>query len=306
MSKTVAVILLNWNTPDYTSNCISSLLTHCSTSLFDIIVADNGSTDGSLSILQKKFPNLIYINNKENLGFAAGNNRALIYANEKQYTYSILLNTDTETDEDFITPLFEFMESNQAVAAVQPAIYWLNDPKKLWNGGSYFNEILGITYSKNKPVPKPEIKSVDWITGCCFMLRNNVLEHTGLLNEKFFLYYEDVELSMRIKKHGFDLKYYPFVKIFHEAGASGKKPSKENEGIVSPIIHYYNARNRIWNLRKNGNPIFIPVNFLYSLIYYGSILTYFIIRRRFKKASLMLKGISDGLFTPSKEIWSLN
>src|ERR1700743_3640000 len=105
MPKPVVLILLNWNTPKHTANCISSLKQYCDERHFDIIVADNGSTDDSLSLLRSQFPDLIYIENNENLGFAEGNNRGLVYSIENGYTYSLVINTDTLVDEDIVSRL---------------------------------------------------------------------------------------------------------------------------------------------------------------------------------------------------------
>ena len=105
MPKQVAIILLNWNTPAYTAACIQSLRQYCDEKLFDIIIADNGSTDDSVADLQTQFPDVIFIVNGENLGFAEGNNRALTYSIDKGYTYSLLINTDTLVDEDVVTAL---------------------------------------------------------------------------------------------------------------------------------------------------------------------------------------------------------
>ena len=121
MHKPVAVILLNWNTPDHTANCILSLQEYCDSTLFDIVVADNGSTDNSLSFLKARFPELIYIENKENLGFAEGNNRALEYSISNGYSYSLLMNTDTTVDEDLVTGLLKHMKTHPEACAVQPA-----------------------------------------------------------------------------------------------------------------------------------------------------------------------------------------
>lgn len=304
MPKQVAVILLNWNTPAHTASCISSVVQFCDASLYDLIIADNGSTDNSLSILQDKFPHHIYINNKENLGFAGGNNRALQFSITKNYNYSILLNNDTEVDEDFITPMLQYLENKKEVAALQPAIYYLHQKDKLWNGGSFFNTVTGETYSKNQKSRQTLInpEKVDWLTGCCFMVRNDALKKTGLLNEKFFLYYEDVELSFRLKASVGELHYFPATKIYHEAGVSGQQ-TKNKEGTLSPIIHYYLCRNKIWFLRRYSNPFFAVLIFLKNAIYYTCLLGYFIVRRRFKKAKYLYLGIKEGLFTPKSIIW---
>lgn len=305
MVKKVALVLLNWNTPIHTTNCISSIMQFCDDRLYDLIIADNGSTDGSLATLSNQFPQHIYIDNQRNLGFAGGNNRAIEYCIANSYQYTILLNNDTEVDEDFITPMFNYLEAHEEVVAVQPAIYYLHEKSRLWNGGSFFNQILGITYSKNQKsrqsLTKPE--KVEWLTGCCFFVRTDALKKVGLLNEVFFLYYEDVELSFRLRKACGELHYFPTTKIYHEAGVSGKEKISNSEGTLSPIIHYYLSRNKIWFLRRYANPFFILIMFINCFFYYGALLVYFMVRNRKKKAKYLLLGIKDGLFTPKSNIW---
>lgn len=307
MNKPVAVILLNWNTPVYTTNCISSLQQYCDTKLFDIIITDNGSTDGSLNLLKARFPELIYINNEENLGFAEGNNRALAYSMNHGYQYSLLINTDTLVDEDIISQLYHHLTTHKHAAAVQPAIYWMHDKNRIWNGEGKFNQLLGITISDTS---RPTIanaenyKKAKWVTGCCVLIRNNALQKSGLFNKLFFLYYEDVDLSYRLRQSGYELHYLPSCKMYHEAGVSARKDAPKAEGILSPVIHYYVSRNHLWFLRQYGNKFFIPLNLLYNAGYYAALWFYFKIRRRNQKANLLIKGIKEGLFTSKALIWS--
>ncbi len=304
MSKSVAVILLNWNTPDYTAACIASLKKHCDINLFDIVVADNGSTDHSLGILQEKFSDDIFIDNEKNLGFAEGNNRALNYSIENGYTYSLLINTDTLVDEDIVSKLCHHLNEYKNAAAVQPAIYWMHEPQKIWNGEGKFNAVLGITKSDTTlPLDKPQHKSVKWATGCCVLLRNKALSKSGLFNNLFFLYYEDVELSYRLRDNGFDVHYLPSCKMYHEAGVSAKTGAPKKEGFLSPVIHYYISRNHIWFLRKYGSPVFYPVNFLYNGAYYTALWLYLKLRGRNQKAQFLIKGLREGLFTSKSIIW---
>ncbi len=306
MPKPVAVILLNWNTPVYTATCINSLKTYCDGRLFDIIVADNGSTDHSLITLQAQFPDVIFIDNKSNLGFAEGNNRALIYSINNGYTYSLLINTDTLVDEDIITALSRHLDLYPAAAAVQPAIYWMHDRSKIWNGKGGFNTITGVVSSAtNLPTTNDlaSFKQAKWVTGCCALLRNSALEKGGLFNKLFFLYFEDAELSYRLRDNGFELHYLPSVKMYHEAGVSAKLSPQKKEGMLSPVIHYYVSRNHIWFLRKYGNIVFLPIYGLRNALYYGSLFVYFKLRGRNEKASNLIKGLKEGLFTPKHLIW---
>jgi GT2 family glycosyltransferase len=309
MPKPVALILLNWNTPVHTANCISSLKQYCDEALFDIIVADNGSTDNSLAALKAQFPDLIYIENKENLGFAEGNNRGLIYSIETGYAYSLVMNTDTLVDEDLVSGLLAHMDSHPEAAAVQPAIYWMHDKTRIWNGEGSFNRFLGKTISDTTVPDKTALqafKVAEWVTGCCMLLRNSALVKSGLFNKLFFLYYEDVELSFRLRDNGFTVHYLPSCKLYHEAGVSAKLSAPKKEGIVSPVIHYYMSRNHIWFLRRYGNPLCYPVNLLYNGSYYVALLGYFILHRRNEKARFLIKGLKEGIFISKNLIWPQN
>jgi GT2 family glycosyltransferase len=304
MSKPVALILLNWNTPVHTANCIASLKQYADERLFDIIVVDNGSADDSLIILKSQNPDLIYIDNGENLGFAEGNNRGLIYSIANNYTYSLVMNTDTLVDEDIVTKLSQHLDQHIQAVAVQPAIYWLHDKTKIWNGKGGFNKLLGTTYS-DQTIPKPTdiFERAEWVTGCCMMLRNEVLSKVGVFNKQFFLYFEDVEFSFRLRDCGYEVHYLPTCKMYHEAGVSAKVSAPKKEGFLSPVIHYYISRNHIWFLRRYGNSILYPLNILYNGFYYGILLIYFKIRGRNEKAGCLIKGIKEGLFTSKELIW---
>ncbi|MBD1392303.1 glycosyltransferase family 2 protein [Mucilaginibacter glaciei] len=304
MPKSTAVILLNWNTPEHTTQCINSLKQHCDETLFDIIVADNGSTDNSIATLKKAFPDAIFIDNKENLGFAEGNNRALTYSLTNGYTYSLLLNTDTLVDEDILTKLTAHLNKYRNAAAVQPAIYWMHNKAAIWNGEGSFKKISGsVTSATNVPNANQTFSRVDWVTGCCMLLRNDALLKSGLFNKLFFLYYEDVDLSLRLREAGFELHYLPSSKMYHEAGVSAKVSAPKKEGFLSPVIHYYTSRNRIWILRRYGNALFFPVYAIRFGLYYAAVLAYFKIRGRGQKATQLIKGIKEGISTPKRLIW---
>jgi GT2 family glycosyltransferase len=304
MSKAVALILLNWNTPVHTADCILSLQQYCDAQLFDIIVVDNGSTDNSLTTLKGQFPSLIYIDNKANLGFAEGNNGGLAYSIQNGYTYSLVMNTDTLVDEDIVAKLKDHLDNYSQAAAVQPAIFWMHDKTKLWNGEGSFNAILGTTSSLTTISSINTVKTVEWVTGCCMMIRNASLIMNGLFNKRFFLYYEDVDLSFRLRNSGYELHYLPSCKMYHEAGVSAKV--EKSEGFLSPVIHYYTSRNHIWFLRQYGKAVFYPFNIIYNSAYYFALFIYFKLRRRNEKASQLIKGIKEGLFTPKSLIWSQN
>jgi GT2 family glycosyltransferase len=304
MSKKLAIILVNWNSYALTDDTLQSLY-KTSYKDYDIICVDNASTDDSLSQLKTNHPDIILLTCDQNTGFTGGNNKGMQYALEHGYAYTLLLNNDVAVESDFLEPLVQALDANENLGAVQPLIYFHHDRTLIWNAGSRYNKWLGITktigYNKKdtqhtyRNQNQGFVNKIAWITGCAFMVKTEVLKKVGLLYEPFFIYYEDVDLSFRIKNADYDLGYTPASVIYHIAGMSHKSSKKTAEGFVSPKVHYLNARNHIWLLKKYTNLLHAPTVILYQSIYYLSVTGYFIIRGRWQKIKALYKGIGEGL-----------
>lgn len=297
MLKKTLIILVNWNSFHHSKNCIQSIKGSMAEG-YDILVVDNGSEDGSGKQLKSTFPDIILVESPQNLGFSGGNNLALEYSLTNQYTYSFLLNNDTFVEKDFLVHLVKYMEEHSDTGAIQPKIFFENNRNILWNGGSVYNKMWGLTYSKRYlrtegPAQK-RIQEVDWITGCSFFIRNSILSTTGLLAENMFMYFEDVDFSLRIKQNGFKLQFHPDSVIYHIAGASNKNKVKTTEGYSNPTVYFINLRNRIWFLKKYTPFYYIPTVVLFNLFYFTAFLFYFLMRRRFKKCNAVLKAVKEG------------
>ena len=320
MSKKLAIILVNWNSYALTDDTLQSLY-KTSYKEYDIICVDNASTDDSLSQLRKNHANIILLTCDQNTGFTGGNNKGMQYALDHGYAYTLLLNNDVAVESNFLEPLVQALDANENLGAIQPLIYFHHDRTLIWNAGSRYNKWLGVTktigYNKKDADQKERyqtkkyqternqnqgdtkatqpIQNIAWITGCAFMVKTDVLKKVGLLYEPFFIYYEDVDLSFRIKNAGYDLGYVPASVIYHIAGMSHKSSKKTAEGYVSPKVHYLNARNHIWLLKKYTNILHAPTVILYQSIYYLSVTGYFIVRGRWQKIKALYKGIGEGL-----------
>ena len=298
--KKLAIVIVNWNSFELTRDTINSLL-RTSYRDYDCIVVDNGSEDNSANQLETQFSNIILLREKENKGFTGGNNIGIQYALDIGYEYIMMLNNDVELEPNFLEPLIEKLNSNKNIGAVQPLIYFHHDKNLVWNAGSTYNALFGICSTPNYNQRDDEHaqmhiqKSVDWITGCAFMIRASVLKEIGLLKERYFIYYEDVDLSFRIKAAGYDLGYVPASVIYHIAGMSHKSKEKGKEGFVSPKVHFLNARNRIWFLKQHTLSWAVPSVVLFNVFYFFSIGFYFIFRARFQKWKAWNKGIWEGL-----------
>lgn len=298
MIKEVAVILVNWNSFEYTHQCIQSLK-KCNQEIFDIIVVDNGSQDESKQMLAETHPEIILLSSKSNLGFAGGNNLGINYALNQSYHYLMLLNNDTFVEADFLDVLLKYMEENLDVGVIQPKIYCNHNRSLLWNGGSYFFKLICKPYTKGyfkkDNSENNYIKKVDWVTGCAFLTRTSIIKEVGLLEEKFFIYYEDVDLSFRVKSKGYQLIYHPQSKIYHIAGMAHKSKKKGKEGFVSPTVHYLNQRNKIWFIKRYVKWYSLIPTFIYNFFYSIAVISYFVVYRRFKKLEAFLMGTKDGL-----------
>lgn len=298
MDKKTAIILLNWNSFECTRDCIESLKAIPDED-YDIILVDNNSMDQSVDKLALEYPNLIHIKLASNRGFTGGNNAGISYSLTHNYQYTLLLNNDTFVEPDFLKVLVSYLDENQGTGAIQPKIYFNHNRKLLWNGGSWFNPWTGNDYvegtGKTSSKTSERIKQPDWLTGCALMIRNDVIRNIGLLNESLFMYYEDVDYSFRIKNAGYSLIYHPKSVIYHIAGASTRTLEKGKEGFLSPVVHYYLVRNRIWFLKKYLHPVHKITAALMVSGYLIATLTYFLLRGRFVKLNTVIKAIRDGI-----------
>jgi GT2 family glycosyltransferase len=209
---------------------------------FEIIVIDNGSKDNSVLKLEEiasKY-NLCFINNKENLGFAEGNNAGIRVARGE---WILLLNNDTVFKEDFILKMAEAAMDNPDVAAIGPKIYYYDVPSKVWyNGGKitkYYNFVGGFSNESG------HYKQVEWITGCALMINKKALEKVGLLDDDFFMYNEDVDWCIRARKAGLSLIYTPYAGLWHIGSKTTSESFKKSFQI------YYGYRNRLFIINKN-------------------------------------------------------
>jgi GT2 family glycosyltransferase len=299
--KSIAVVLVDWNGVEVTRECLASLK-KVDTSFLDrflIIVVDNGSDVPSKDQLEEDFSDIVFVTSSINLGFAGGNNLGIKYAIENGFTYTLLLNNDTTVAHDFLKPLFETMERNNNIAAVQPKIYFAHNRALLWNAGNTFDRIFGTTstrgYNEIDKGQYEETATIPWLTGCCMLIKNDVLKQhvPSLLNERFKTYFEDVKLSFDLRKAGYELMYVPASKIWHIAGYSAER-NKDKEGKKFPEIVYLHTRNKIWIAHAYSLPLTRPLAMLWQYGYCLLLLVYYALKGRWKKYNKVIQAMQDG------------
>ncbi len=248
--KPVAVIILNWNGEKLLREFLPSVVANTDTSIADVIVADNGSTDGSRELLRKDFPQVKLLEFDENLGFAGGYNRAL---RETGYRYTLLLNSDVETPAGWLTPLHNFMEAHPDAAACQPKILSYKQKEKFEYAGAAggFIDRNGYPYCRGRIFDTVEDDNgqydipveVFWATGAALMVRTDLYEKAGGLDERFFAHMEEIDLCWRLLLMGHTLWCVPASHVYHLGG--GSLPA------ANPRKTYLNFRNNLLLLHKN-------------------------------------------------------
>ncbi len=293
----IAIIIINWNTYQLTFNCLKSLEA-CVYKNKTIFFVDNGSKDGSGDKIALEFPEINYIKNTKNEGFTGANNKALKIILKQNFDYALLLNNDTQVNPNFLCHLEARMNFDKNLAATQPLILDLQNKNTIWNAGGSLNPFFCFFKTKyNRATYKPKLKidtSTQWISGCCVLVNIEVIKKVGLLDNRFFAYFEDADWSIRMTNLGYKLGVVPESIIYHLKSGSTKKNNTFNEGHLSPYAHYLNVRNHIYLIKKHS--IFNSIgSWTYQILKITSYSIYFILRGRFEKLKMVWRGLLDGI-----------
>lgn len=250
----LTISIISYNTRGLLKACLNSIYENTKEINYEIIVVDNNSTDGSVDMVKEEFPQVKLVINKENVGFAKANNQAI---KKSKGRYILLLNSDTVVISDAIRKMVNFMDRHPEAGVVgctklnpdlsmQPSVtvlaniwavffrffrfkQFLPSSEQRRFVSKFFGPILGRTigsylgwYSDNNT---KEAKSVDFVTGTCFLIRQETINDVGLLDENFFMYIEDADWCFRIKRKGWQIYIYPDARIIHYGGENFRSSS---------------------------------------------------------------------------------
>lgn len=236
----VFTIILNWNQLDLTLDCLASL-SECDYPNHTIILVDNGSSDGSPERIRAAYPQVVVLPLPHNLGYSAGNNAGLNYALEHGADYLFLLNNDTLVSPDLITRLVTAAQADPAVGMVGPTMFYFEPSDVVWGAKNYILWPQGRTLRQgmNQPAPsnlasEPPCE-IDYIDSCAILVKRQVVEKIGLLNEDYFINYDDVDWNTRARAAGYKVIYLPAAHMWHKVSAA--------MGVASPRTTYYMTRN---------------------------------------------------------------
>jgi GT2 family glycosyltransferase len=278
-SVDVSVIILNFNTKDLTGVCIERLKQSLlGTYSMEIILCDNASLDGTVDMVKKKFPDVIVIQNGNNLGFAAGNNPGIRRAKGR---FIVLLNSDTEVARDSIAEMIAFMDLHPKAGAATCKLMLPNGRMDPACHRGFPTPWASLTYliKLEKLFPKSKLfgeyhqgykdlstaHEVDCISGAFFMMRKEVIEKVGLLDEDFFMYAEDIDMAYRIKNAGWEIWFTPGVSVLHKKKQSGRAHSEKSRRVTTEI--YFHTYNWLFYKKHYAKKYGASMNFIVTCVY---------------------------------------
>lgn len=276
MERELSVVIVNWNTRDMMRDCLESLYKTVRNVSFDVYVVDNGSTDGSVEMIEEKFPQVKLIKNRENLGFTRANNQALGMI---RTPYVFLLNTDTILLEGTVNGMVSFLKAHPDVAIVAPQFINRDGSKQntIDNFPSLTTELLnksllriclpGRYPSKRMDYDGPlEVESVLFAG---VMLRQDAFRQIGFFDEDYFVYLDDSDTCFRLKQAGWRCFHLPYLKMYHFGGGGTKGKSRTHR--ANSVIEYYRSLYKFF--RKNRSTaeyliirLFKPLRLMVSLV----------------------------------------
>jgi GT2 family glycosyltransferase len=248
MLMDVAVVILNWNGRKLLEEFLPSVIRYSQNA--EIYVADNCSSDDSITFLKTSYPQVKIIQTGSNLGYAGGYNVAVRHLKEK---YLVLLNSDVEVTADWLTPVIGLMEKDSSIGACQPKIRDYRNKSRFEYAGAAggFLDTFGYPFCQGRIFDYLEEdkgqydkeREIFWATGACIFVRNDAFVRTGGFDEDFFAHMEEIDFCWRLKNNGYKVYYCPGSEVYHLGGGTLNK--------INPRKTYLNFRNNLLMLLKN-------------------------------------------------------
>lgn len=273
MKKKVSIIIVNWNGLKYIHECITSLINQTYNNI-EIILVDNASSDDSVNFVKLNFPDVKIIQNKENLGFAEGVN---IGIKSSSGDFIALFNQDAVAKETWLEILVQSLDNSDEIAAVAGKVFYYGDKYEkdaIFCTWSKIDPYTACPYNFNENEPS---NLVDYLTGCALLINKDILDEIGLLDTRYFLYFDETDWCARAIRAGYKLMYIPEAIVWHVVSASIKNYD---------LKLFYMERNRIRFAIKNFEYQYVPLVFI---IYFGEI--FFEFFRGIKEKNILIFNV---------------
>ena len=245
MEPLLYVVILNTNRRVDTLACLESL-ERSSYPNQRILVLDNASSDGSVGAIREAYPQVLIISLEANLGYAGNNNVGIQSAVDQGADWVLVLNEDTVLAEDCLARMVSFGEANPFAGVLGPLVYHFDEPGVIQTaGGRLGRNWDSIHIGQNEPDrgQYAQPSQVDWVSGCAILVRRAAIEQAGMLDERFFYYWEETEWCLRLCRAGWQAWHVPQAKLWHKGVQRDYSPG--------PNVTYYSTRNRLLMLSKH-------------------------------------------------------
>lgn len=242
MTPQTSIIIVNWNTRQLLLQCLSSIRTHAAHC--EVLVVDNGSTDGSHTAIEHEFPEVRIIRHAENKGYARANNAGVRAAAGE---YLLFLNSDTILMADTVALLSKLLHEHPGAAACSPRLLQQNGKAQPFAfGGDPTLKYLLARASARFGIRKPmhnwdtaTLQTVDWVSGACLLIRRSAFEQVGGFDEKIFMFFEDNDLCLRLRQAGWNVLYAPHIAVIHLGGGSLAGSTHRNDYYYRSLKYFY-------------------------------------------------------------------
>lgn len=289
-------VVLNCDGCGLLRSCLASLMRQ-DFSKFNTVVVDNGSSDGSLEMLAREFPQVRLLAMGANRGFSIANNVALRDALARGFDYIMLLNNDTQLDPACLREMHAAIQADERIAAVSPKIYFAAQPDRLWYAGADFSlwtaRIVQRGWKKKDRGQFDGCRNMSVVTGCCMLIRASALRDAGLLDEVLWAYLEDVEWSVRFLRCGYVLQFAPKARLWHHDGATWVR---QLGGGSQAKRQFFSTRNLILIGWKHARwwqwPGYLAGFFCNHLAFYSALRVW---RGDFRALGAIYRGAAAGL-----------
>jgi GT2 family glycosyltransferase len=238
MQSKISVVVLCYNGVELTLGCLESILKQDYGNV-EVVLVDNGSTDGTVALVTEKFPQARWVENHKNLGYAMGNNKGIEYALASEAGAVFLVNNDTRLHETCISSLVKSLNADPKIGVIGPMVYTWDGNKTISSAGGMVN--WRMAYAVNEGMGEKDAgqyrgRYVDFINGCGILVTREAINRTGGLDPTFFMYWEETDWCLRVKKSGLEVYFEPTGEMEHKA------PIVSTE--LGPTTLYYITRNR--------------------------------------------------------------
>jgi GT2 family glycosyltransferase len=229
------IVVVNWNGKEILQKCLSSLFDNTASSEYKVVVVDNASSDGSVEMLQEKFPQIKLIKNTQNTGFSKANNQGIRFALKNGAKHILLLNNDVEiTNARWLEVLSDVLESAPKIGIVGCKLLYPDGT--IQHAGGVIK--LRVPYHRGEGAKDADqydkVESVDYVSGAALLIKSDVIRRIGLLDEGFTpLYYEDTDWCVRARLYGYEVAYTPNPMLIHHCGSSSSKLGIEKKRFYS-------------------------------------------------------------------------